>query len=94
MNNQGHNIGTEHQQPNPQVTPTKRGRPAKYASAAEKQKAYRERQKAKGLREVKRYILDGDAPLSSDTIDLSEVRPWSHRPNVNDQDSEGLFRAG
>lgn len=93
MSNLGHNIDTEHLQDSQQNTLAKRGRPAKYANAAARQKAYRERQKAKGLREVKRYILDGDAPLSSDTIDLSEVRPWSHRPDVSEQDSEGIFRA-
>jgi len=56
--------------------PPKRGRPSKHINAAAKQKAYRERQKEKGLREVKRYVRDIDAPLSSDVIDLSEVRPW------------------
>jgi len=93
MSNLGHNLDAEHLQDSQQNTSAKRGRPAKHVNAAARQKAYRERQKAKGLREVKRYILDGGAPLSSDTIDLSEVRPWNHRPNVNDQDGEGLFRA-
>lgn len=59
------------------AAPAKRGRPPKHANAAAKQKAYRERQKAKGLREVKRFVLDVDAPLSSDVIDLSAVRPWN-----------------
>ena len=35
-----------------------RGRPAKYASHAERQKAYRERQKARGLREVRAWVPD------------------------------------
>jgi hypothetical protein len=48
-------------------TTAKRGRPAKHASAAARQKAYRERQKAQGLREVKRYVRDVRevAPLRS-----------------------------
>lgn len=54
--------------------PAKRGRPSKHANAAAKQKAYRERQKEKGFREVKRYVRNIDAPLFSDVIDLSEVR--------------------
>ena len=55
----------------------RRGRPAKYASAAERQQAYRARQKEKGMREVTKWSRDvrsKDAPLSSDIIDLSEVR--------------------
>lgn len=32
----------------------------------------------KGLREVKRYVRDNGAPLSSDIIDLSELRPWHY----------------
>jgi len=93
MNNPGHNIDAEHLHASQQDTSAKRGRPAKHANAAAKQKAYRERQKAKGFREVKRYVLDGDAPLFSDVIDLSEVRPWNHQPNLDEQDSDGLFRA-
>jgi hypothetical protein len=52
------------------------GRPAKHADAAARQKAYRERLKERGLREVKRVVRDvrGPAPLVSDVIDLSEVR--------------------
>ena len=55
----------------------RRGRPAKYASAAERQQAYRARQKEKGMREVTKWSRDvrsKDAPLSSAIIDLSEVR--------------------
>lgn len=54
------------------------GRPKIYANAAEKQKAYRERLKAKGLREIKRIVRDvrEPKPLHSDIIDLSEVRRW------------------
>jgi len=59
----------------------KRGRPAKHANAAEKQKAYRARKKEEGLREVKRYVRDvrDDTPLRSDIIDLSEVRGGGSR---------------
>jgi len=65
----------------PTAVPAKRGRPGKHASAAAKQKAYRERQKAQGLCEVKRYVRDVRevAPLHSDIIDLSEVRGWGGR---------------
>ena len=56
--------------------PPRRGRPAKYGSAAERQKAYRERLREQGKREIKRIVRDVriDAPLQSDVIDLSEVR--------------------
>lgn len=60
-------------------SPARRGRPAKHASAAERQRAYRARQKEKGLREVKTWSRDvrsEDVPLRSDIIDLSEVRRW------------------
>lgn len=53
------------------------GRPAKYESAAEKQKAYRERLKTKGMRLISRYVRDvrnTEIPLVSDVIDLSAVR--------------------
>ena len=56
--------------------PRRPGRPAKHADAAARQKAYRERLKERGMREVKRVVRDvrGTAPLVSDVIDLSEVR--------------------
>lgn len=55
-----------------------RGRPAKYADAAERQKAYRARLKERGMREIKRIVRDvrESKPLQSDVIDLSEVRRW------------------
>lgn len=55
-----------------------RGRPAQYSSAAERQRAYRQRLKERGLREVKRIVRDvrEPQPLQSDVIDLSEVRRW------------------
>lgn len=59
------------------INAARRGRPAKHASAAARQRAYRERQREKGLREIKtwtRDVRDGDVPLKSDVIDLSEVR--------------------
>ncbi|MCG9080962.1 hypothetical protein [Laribacter hongkongensis] len=55
----------------------KRGRPAKHVDAAARQKAYRERKKAEGMREVKTWtkdVRDADQVLRSDIIDLSEVR--------------------
>lgn len=55
----------------------RRGRPAKHADAAARQKAYRERKKAEGMREVKSWtkdVRDTDQVLRSDIIDLSEVR--------------------
>lgn len=59
-------------------TPGKRrGRPAKHADAAARQKAYRERKKAEGMREVKAWtkdVRDADQVLRSGIIDLSEVR--------------------
>jgi hypothetical protein len=62
----------------PGIAPEKRGRgrPQQYASAAEKQRAYRERLKAEGKRVVARVVRDvrGDQPLQSDIIDLSQVR--------------------
>jgi hypothetical protein len=53
-----------------------RGRPRQYASAAEKQRAYRERLKAEGKRVITRVVRDvrDDQPLQSDIIDLSETR--------------------
>lgn len=53
------------------------GRPAKYESAAERQKAYRERLKAKGMRLISKYVRDvrdTETPLVSNVIDLSAVR--------------------
>lgn len=57
-------------------TPKKRGRPAKHASAAEKQKAYRAELKKRGLRVVATVVRDvrPEKPLQSDVIDLSEVK--------------------
>ncbi|WP_144372718.1 hypothetical protein [Vogesella urethralis] len=60
-----------------QLPAKKRGRPAKYANAAARQKAYRERKKDEGMREVKvwtRDVRDEEQTLQSDIIDLSEVR--------------------
>lgn len=54
------------------------GRPRVYASAAERQRAYRQRLKESGKRVVQRVmrdVRDASAPLVSDIIDLSEVRP-------------------
>lgn len=56
-----------------------KGRPRQHSSAAEKQKAYRERLKAEGKRVVTRVVLDvrdESKPLQSDLIDLSAVRKW------------------
>lgn len=56
------------------------GRPRKYANAAERQKAYRERLKAAGKRVVSRTVADvrdKAKPLHSDVIDLSEA--WSEK---------------
>lgn len=53
------------------------GRPRKYKNAAERQRAYRERLKERGLRVVSatvRDVRDKGKPLVSDVIDLSEVR--------------------
>jgi hypothetical protein len=53
------------------------GRPRKHGTAATRQKAYRERLKALGMREVRVMVRDvrGTAkPLCSDIIDLSRVR--------------------
>jgi hypothetical protein len=57
--------------------PKKRGRPPRHANAAAKQKAYRERLKARGMREVSRVVpdrRDKGSTLRSDIIDLSEAR--------------------
>lgn len=54
-----------------------RGRPAKHANAAAKQKAYREKKKAAGQRELRHWVADvrdDSKELRSDVIDLSEVR--------------------
>ena len=53
------------------------GRPKQYASAAARQKAYRERLKAEGKRVVSRVVRDvrdESQPLVSDVLDLSQVR--------------------
>lgn len=54
----------------------KRGRPQKYASAAERQRAYRQRLRARGLRIQTRVVAarDDDGPLRSGIIDLSACR--------------------
>lgn len=65
------------EQPRPGV-----GRPRQYASAAERQRAYRARLKEAGKRVITRVVRDvrDDArPLASDVIDLSEVRTWPGR---------------
>ncbi len=54
----------------------KRGRPRKYASAAERQRAYRQRLQARGLCVQARVVRADDAPLRSDVIDLSACRRW------------------
>lgn len=54
-----------------------RGRPRLHVDKAAKQRAYRARQKAAGMRVVSRVVRDVralEAPLHSDIIDLSEVR--------------------
>ena len=53
--------------------PARRGRPRQYASNAERQRAYRQRQKAKGLRERKRWTrtIKKEEELKSDIIDLT-----------------------
>lgn len=53
------------------------GRPKVYASAAERQRAYRQRLKAEGKRVVSRVVRDvrdESQPLVSDVLDLSQVR--------------------
>lgn len=53
------------------------GRPKVYASAAERQRAYRQRLKAEGKRVVSRVtrdVRDTSAPLVSDVLDLSQVK--------------------
>jgi len=60
-----------------QLPAKKRGRPTKYANAAARQKAYRERKKADGMREVKAWlkdVRDEEQVLRSDIIDLSQVK--------------------
>lgn len=59
------------------AAPKKRGRPRVHADAAAKQKAYRQRLKARGMRVVRRVVRDtrdASTPLNSDIIDLSKVR--------------------
>lgn len=54
-----------------------KGRPRKYADKAEKQRAYRAKLKAEGKRVVTRIVKDvrdQAAPLTSEIIDLSEVK--------------------
>lgn len=61
-----------------QASAAARGRPRVYASAAERQRAYRARLKERGMREISRIVRDvrEPQPLHSDVIDLSEVRRW------------------
>lgn len=55
----------------------KRGRPRIYTSAAERQRAYRLRLQARGLRVQARVVAqDNDGPPQSDIIDLSACRRW------------------
>jgi hypothetical protein len=57
--------------------PRKRGRPRKYATAAERQAAYRERLRQQGVREVRRLLPTHPEPLlRSALIDLSALPPW------------------
>lgn len=54
-----------------------RGRPRQHADKAAKQRAYRERLKASGKRVLSVVVTDTrdeSRPLTSDVIDLSEVR--------------------
>lgn len=57
----------------------RRGRPRQHASAAERQRAYRQRLKEQGRRVIQRVVADvrDDKPLHSDIIDLSEVRRYT-----------------
>lgn len=54
------------------------GRPRKYANQAERQRAYRQRMRERGVRVVTTVVKDvrNEAELKSDIIDLSEVRKW------------------
>lgn len=54
------------------------GRPALYANQAERQRAYRQRLKERGMRELKKIVRDvrPGLALKSEIIDLSEVRRW------------------
>ena len=61
------------------------GRPRVYTTAAERQRAYRERLKVGGKRVIQRVVRDvrDEARLlKSDIIDLSEVRPAWRRDAV------------
>ncbi|WP_439328523.1 hypothetical protein [Lonepinella sp. BR2357] len=52
--------------------PKKVGRPKKYANQADKQRAYRERLKAQGKKQISRIVKDVSIePLNSDLIDLT-----------------------
>lgn len=55
-----------------------RGRPRLHATAAERQRAYRARLRARGLRVVSTIVRDvrDGSPLHSDVLDLSQVRRW------------------
>lgn len=58
-------------------TDKKAGRPRIYASAAERQRAYRQRLKQDGKRVISKIVLDvrdTSKPLTSSIIDLSEVK--------------------
>lgn len=62
---------------NDTATATKKaGRPQKYVNSAARQKAYRERMKKDGYREIKtkaKDVRNKNIPLTSDIIDLSQV---------------------
>lgn len=62
----------------PSTTAGKRGRPRVYATAAERQRAYRQRLKLAGKRVLSRVVRDVrvGVPLESNVIDLSAIRPW------------------
>ncbi len=64
------------EQPTPRAG---RGRPRQHADKAAKQRAYRQRLKAKGKRVITAVVADvrdDSKPLESAIIDLSEVRQW------------------
>ena len=65
-------------QDTPPSTTQARGRPRKYTSSAERQRAYRRRLRERGFRVQARVVRAGsdDAPLTSAIIDLSACRRW------------------
>jgi hypothetical protein len=52
------------------------GRPRVHATAAERQRAYRQRRKAEGWVEVKRMVRVPGEVLESEWIDLSAIPAW------------------